>query len=82
MLPALEPGQEVLVLPRTAASAGDIVVARHPIQSDRILIKLLAGFDERGHMLLHGLNPSESTDSRSLGGVPSDRLIGIVTSLL
>ena len=82
MVPMLQPGQEVLVNPRMPAIEGDIVVARHPIQGDRTLIKLLAGYDERGNMILRGLNPSESTDSRSLGGVPMDRLIGTVTALL
>ena len=82
MLPALQPDQEVLVHPMMSPEPGDIIVTRHPIQGDRTLIKLLAGFDERGNMVLHGINPSESTDSRSLGGVPKDRLLGVVTATL
>ncbi len=82
MTPALEDGQDVLVDPRRRAHPGDVVVATHPFQGDVIVIKLLQAYDERGNMILVGLNPKASTDSRSLGAVPTGKLIGVATSIL
>ena len=82
MTPVLEPNQEVLVTPRRRPQPGDVVVATHPIQSARVVIKALQGYDERGNMILVGLNAAASTDSRTLGGVPMSKLIGVATSVL
>jgi nickel-type superoxide dismutase maturation protease len=80
MLPTLEPDDEVLIAPRREARVGDVVVARHPFRSDAVLIKRLDAYDERGNAVLLGDNPTESTDSRTLGAVPPDRILGPVTS--
>ncbi|MEE2779423.1 MAG: nickel-type superoxide dismutase maturation protease [Myxococcota bacterium] len=82
MLPILGPGDEVLCNPHETLKVGDIVVARHPHRGDVRVIKRLAAFDDRGHAFLEGTNPTESTDSRTLGAVPPDLLLGRVTSLL
>ena len=82
MWPLLKPGDEVLVDPGCAVQRGDIVVARHPFRSDAHIIKRLDGWDERGGLRLLGDNPDESSDSRTLGNVPPDLVVGRVTSQL
>jgi len=82
MMPVLAPDDEVLLDPKAAPQIGDIVVARHPHRLDVRLIKQLVDFDASGRAILAGLNPEESTDSRALGGVPVELVVGRVTSLL
>ena len=82
MLPILKPGDEVLCDPHGPLSVGDIVVARHPHRRDVRLIKSLTAFDAKGNAVLEGTNQAESTDSRTIGSVPPDLLVGPVTSLL
>ena len=82
MLPILGPGDEVLCNPHGAFRVGDIVVARHPHRRDVRIIKRLAAFDAKGHAVLEGTNQVESTDSRTLGSVPPNLLLGRVTSFL
>jgi len=84
MQPTLEPGDRVLVrrLGQTAApSLGSVVVAWHPQRSGLRLIKRLSRVDSTGLWLL-GDNPTESTDSRQLGAVPANLLIGEVVGRL
>ena len=84
MQPSLEPGDRVLVrrLGQTAApSLGSVVVAWHPKRSKLRLIKRLCRSDNTGLWLL-GDNPTESTDSRHLGAVPTNLLIGEVVGRL
>ena len=80
MLPLLAPDDEVLIDPKGSVGEGDIVIARHPYRDDVIWVKCLKMFDELGQAHLEGLNPAESTDSRSQGAVPRDLIIGRVTS--
>lgn len=82
MLPALASGDDVLYAPGLAATPGDFVVARHPFDTSVLLIKRVERFDDRGYAWLVGLNPAASTDSRSFGAVPPDRLLGRVTCRL
>ena len=80
MQPSLEPGDRVLVRQlgqKAAPSLGSVVVAWHPQRSDLRLIKRLSRVDSTGLWLL-GDNPAESTDSRQLGAVPTNLLIGEV----
>ena len=84
MQPTLEPGDRVLVrrLEQTAApNPGSVVVTWHPQRSKLRLIKRLSRLDSRGLWLL-GDNPGESTDSRQLGAVPTNLLIGEVVGRL
>ena len=80
MLPLLEPGDWVFVDPKAQALSGDIVVAYHPYRTDVFMVKHIESIDEDGRMFLVGVNPSESTDSRTQGAVPRSKLIGVVTS--
>ena len=84
MSPALQHGDTVFVntriYRRQAPHVGDIVVAHHPYQT-RIVVKRIGDVHETSVTLL-GDNPSESTDSRTLGAFPMRALIGQVTARL
>ena len=84
MQPTLEPGDRVLVRRlrrKPSPSLGSVVVTWHPQRSELRLIKRLSRVDSTGLWLL-GDNPTESTDSRQLGAVPTNLLIGEVVGLL
>ena len=84
MQPTLEPGDRVLVRRlgrKTAPFLGSVVVTWHPQRSKLRLIKRLKSVEETGLWLL-GDNPAESTDSRQLGAVPTNLLIGEVVGRL
>ena len=82
MAPSFAPGERVVV--NRAAyffsqpRPGDLVVLRDPRQHDRLLIKRIdrpAGDD--GWLVL-GDNPSASTDSRTVGPVRRELIVGKV----
>jgi nickel-type superoxide dismutase maturation protease len=84
MQPTLKPGDRVLVRRlrrKPAPSLGSVVVTWHPQRSELRLIKRLSRVDSTGLWLL-GDNPTESTDSRQLGAVPTNLLIGEVVGRL
>lgn len=84
MQPTLEPGDRVLVRRlgrKPAPGLGSVVVTWHPQHSTLRLIKRLSRMDSNGLWLL-GDNPAESTDSRQLGAVPTNLLIGEVVGRL
>ena len=84
MQPTLEPGDRVLVRRlgrKPSPSLGSVVVAWHPQRSKLHLIKRLSRLESTGLWLL-GDNPTESTDSRQLGAVPTNLLIGEVVGRL
>ena len=84
MQPTLEPEDRVLVRrlgPKSPPSLGSVVVTWHPQRSKLRLIKRLKRVEETGLWLL-GDNPAESTDSRQLGPVPTNLLIGEVVGRL
>lgn len=58
--------------------SGDIVVARHPHNPDLRIIKWVVFVEEDGRCYLKGLNPQESTDSRSFGLVAPALILGRV----
>ncbi len=80
MLPLLRSGDEVLVKPTKTLSVGDIVICRHPIQSDITLIKKIASI-ENDQVTLAGLNKSASSDSRSFGSIDKALIFGYITSV-
>lgn len=57
---------------------GDIVLVAHPYVSTKQIIKQITSQPEQGQVFLLGLNPSESTDSRSFGTVPASSVKGKV----
>ena len=85
MRPTLEPGDRILIKPHHRfhgwPAVGSVVVARHPHQPELRMIKRIDRY-EGDTMVLLGDNPSSSTDSRQLGLIPQDHLIGTVTVLL
>lgn len=82
MQPALAPGDWVLVdekaYRRRLPRRGHIVVASDPRDSDRHLVKRVAGVDLHRQVQLLGDNPDESTDSRHFGPVPANTVRGRV----
>ena len=80
MEPLLEDNDEVLIDPRAPLQKGDVVVARHPYRSDVHLIKVIQRVEGDGALWLEGLNPGESTDSRTLGALAPPLILGRVTS--
>lgn len=71
MVPALEPGDRLLVL-RLAPRVGDVVAVEH---AGRVLVKRVAAID--GHsVVVHGDNAEGSTDSRTFGPVPRSSVLG------
>lgn len=81
MLPDLKDGDKVLVKPQESYQIGDIVVAQHPFKQSVVLIKRISEIDEQS-VSLSGDNPSESTDSRTLGRIPKKDILGKVIKKL
>jgi phage repressor protein C with HTH and peptisase S24 domain len=80
MLPALYDGATVLAEPGIRPAVGDVVVARHPYERDRLLVKRVAGLEPDGRAALVGDNPQEST--HSFGALPPEAVLGVVRSRL
>lgn len=80
MLPVLRSGDRVLIDPNAHIAIGDIVVAKHPFKKSVRMIKRVTAIDSTANYVLTGDNPSESTDSRSLGGFPASEILGKVVS--
>ncbi len=79
MLPALAPGDRLLVESRTFSlrppTPGEMVLAADPRQPDRELIKRVVAIDAAaGTLELRGDAPGQSTDSRAFGSVRIDRV--------
>jgi nickel-type superoxide dismutase maturation protease len=68
MVPALRPGERLLVLRVAPARVGDVVAVADPRLPHRILVKRVAALGPEGVTVL-GDNPVASTDSRLLGPV-------------
>ena len=81
MRPRLKSGDEVLAKRTRQISIGDLVIARHPIQSDLRLIKQIEAI-ENDHVILSGFNKSASSDSHQFGLVASGFIFGTITSRL
>lgn len=81
MEPTLSHAQYVWVKPTTDVHEGDIVLSRHPIQSNLNIIKRVKEVHPDGLTLI-GDNPSQSTDSRSFGRVPRVHVVGVVKAVL
>jgi inner membrane protease subunit 1 len=77
MEPTLAPGDRLLVARTRGLHAGDVVAVRDPRDRRRVLVKRIGAVLEDG-LVLHGDNPGASTDSRTLGPVPSSAVLGRV----
>lgn len=82
MSPILVHGNEVLVDSCACVQVGDVVLARHPFRTDVLVVKRVASIDARGWFELLGDDPSESSDSRTLGLFEASTVIGKVTCRL
>ena len=84
MFPTLAPGDQILIdlraYNRQLPREGDLVFVRHPYRTDLQMVKRVVSVDDDGQCDLAGDNPAESTDSRTFGKVPSDYILGRVTS--
>ncbi len=57
---------------------GDIIVCKHPYIKDYLMIKQIADIQEDGRFFVLGINPDESTDSRSFGAILPSAVLGKV----
>jgi nickel-type superoxide dismutase maturation protease len=82
MSPTLRPGDHLLV--NRAAyllskpRPGDIVVLRDPEEPERVLVKRVAEPPDGGSCFVVGDNPAASRDSRRLGPVSRELILGKV----
>ncbi len=76
-------GDVVYVAPgtyrRRPPRTGDIVLAKHAFRNDVLTVKRVSSVLRDGRVMLEGDNPVASTDSRTLGAVQADRILGCVT---
>jgi nickel-type superoxide dismutase maturation protease len=78
MLPALRPGDCLLVAARARIRAGDIVAARHPLVRDLVLVKRVARRAGAGWWLLSDNAAKGLDDSRAFGVLPDSCVLGRV----
>ncbi len=76
MLPALQPGDRLLVGRWLAVHAGDIVTFRDPESPSALLIKRVLTVALNGELTVRGDNPNVSRDSRHFGPVPRSLIVG------
>jgi type IV secretory pathway protease TraF len=95
MAPALRPGDHLLVARRRTVEPGRVVVVRLPNRraqdrrlpddcppGHRLAVKRLIRSMDDGALWVEGDNPFGSTDSRSLGPLPPDALVGVAIARL
>ena len=80
MEPTLSHDQYVWVKPTADVHEGDIVLSRHPMQTNLNIIKRVTDVHPEGLTLL-GDHPTQSTDSRSFGRVPRVHIVGVVKAV-
>jgi nickel-type superoxide dismutase maturation protease len=82
MCPTLRSGDHLLVNRAayllSGPRPGDIVALRDPEEPGRVLVTRVAGLPDGGSCFLVGDNPAASRDSRRLGPVPRDLILGKV----
>lgn len=79
MQPLLMDAEHVLVQLSKRAEPGDVVLCRHPFQTNIRILKRVQDISDDG-LFLVGDNPAESSDSTSFGRVPWTHLLGRVQS--
>ena len=78
MLPALRPGDWLLVRRTRRIRAGQIVIARHPGRPDLLLVKRAARRVDGGWWLASDNPDAGAVDSRRFGPVPAALVEGRV----
>jgi nickel-type superoxide dismutase maturation protease len=74
MLPALRPGDHLVVKYGAPVGPGDVVVVRHPLQHNLLIVKRIAERRPTGWWVV-GDNPDVRNDSREFGAVPDELVI-------
>jgi nickel-type superoxide dismutase maturation protease len=77
MVPTLHHGDQLLVRYGAAVRPGDVVVLRHPLQQDLLIVKRAVERRAGGWWVL-GDNPFAESDSRVFGAVPDELLLARV----
>ncbi|GAA1916184.1 nickel-type superoxide dismutase maturation protease [Streptantibioticus ferralitis] len=77
MVPTLHHGDQLLVRYGAPVRAGDVVVLRHPLQQDLLIVKRAVERRDTGWWVL-GDNPFAESDSRMFGTVPDELLLARV----
>lgn len=71
MLPTLRPGDRLLLWYGARVRPGDVIVLRHPLQHDLLVVKRAVERRDGGWWV-QGDNPSVTNDSREFGVVPDE----------
>ncbi len=79
MTPLLQSRDRILIKKTKRFNSGDIVVSKHPIQSDVVIVKKIESIDSHGRLKLIGINQSQS--SHRFGLVNKKYVLGKVTSI-
>ncbi len=77
MLPALKPGDVVLVNKLSTPGVGDVIVLKNPEDQKMLLIKKIQKVDDRKYFVM-GNDLKKSRDSRHFGLVEKKDIIGKV----
>lgn len=77
MRPTLRDGDRVLVRYGARVRTGAVVLVRHPLRQDLLVVKRAAGRRRGGWWLLSD-NPLVTSDSREYGPVPDEFVLGRV----
>jgi len=78
MLPALRPGDQLLVGRRARVRVGDVVAARRPDRPHLVVVKRVQAVTDDHGWWLAGDNLAASDDSRVFGPVYAEHLLGRV----
>ncbi len=80
MLPLYSDGDilmlDILAYDKISPIVGDIIVCKHPYVKDMLLIKKVSRIDKDKRLFIVGINPDESTDSRSFGTISQRSVLG------
>lgn len=77
MVPTLYQGDRVLVRYGARVRPGHVVVLRHPLQQNLLIVKRAVGLREGGWWVLAD-NPGAGADSTVYGAVPEELILGVV----
>lgn len=75
MMPALAPGDRLVVVRALRPRVGDLVALHDPVEPTRLLVKRVVAFVPGGAEV-RGDNQAASRDSRTFGPVAPARLVG------
>lgn len=78
MIPTLAPGETVWVLRTSRIRPGDVVVARHPGDPGRLLVKRAVRAERGGWWIEGEITGNGLADSNAFGPVPAALVVGRV----